>query len=152
RERHALLLAARKLPGIMIGAWAETHRVEFGARAFERVLYAVQLERNGDVLERGHRLDQMERLKNDADILAAKAGERVLAKPCKLGPGHHHLAGRRLLEPSRYHQQGRLARTGRTNERNRLSARHLERDAGENVDRAGRARERQVHVLERNGR
>ena len=77
-ERDPLLLAAGKLGRIMPGALGQSDRGEFAFGDRLRVRDAGELERHGDVLERRHGRDQMEGLKDDPDIAAAKTREPVL--------------------------------------------------------------------------
>jgi hypothetical protein len=79
-ERHALLLAARQLRGIMRQSLPEPDLLQLRPGAVESVRRAGEFERNGDVFQRRHRRDEMERLEHDADVLAAKAGKLVLAQ------------------------------------------------------------------------
>ena len=65
---------------IMRQAAAEPDRVELALGAGERVARAGKLERHGDVLQRRHGRDQVEGLKDDADILAAEARQRVFVE------------------------------------------------------------------------
>ena len=78
-ERDPLLLAARELRRIMLEPGGEADRGELVGGAVEGVAGAGELERRRDVLERGHRRDQVEGLEDDADVGAAEARQRVLA-------------------------------------------------------------------------
>ena len=85
-QRDALLLAARKLRGIVREALAEARpRRVRRARALAS-LAPGQFQRRRDVLERGHGRDEMERLEHDADALPAKPRERVFVQRAELTP------------------------------------------------------------------
>jgi len=80
REGHALLLTAGKLAWIMIAARREVHGGQPFRRAIECVGHAREFERDCYIFKRGHRRDQVEGLKENADLPAAKRGEIVFAK------------------------------------------------------------------------
>ena len=71
-------------------------------RPFQRVGAAGEFERHRDVLDRGHRRDEMERLEHDADVRAAKARERVFGDRGQFLAGDLHRAfvGRAPARPS----------------------------------------------------
>ena len=98
----------------------------FGAA--QRVAGAGEFERHRDVLQRRHGRDQMERLKHDADIPAAKARERVLVELPQVLAGDDDGAGIRPLQPGHHHEQRRFAGTGRAEQANRLAAADIEVD------------------------
>ena len=79
-ERHALLLAAGQLGGIVVSAFAQADGGKLLRRALVGVIDAGQLQRHRDVLQRRHGGNEMEGLEHDADIAAAEAGQRVLAQ------------------------------------------------------------------------
>jgi hypothetical protein len=76
RDRHALLLAARQLRRIMVKAVAKADALEFGPRPLARILRPGEFERHRDVLDGGHRRQQLEGLQDDA--------QRAAAQPCQL--------------------------------------------------------------------
>ena len=80
RHRHALLLAARELHRVVVGALGQAHLGEQRGRARGRVGLAGQLERHRHVLQRGERRDEMEGLEDVADVVAAEARELVLVE------------------------------------------------------------------------
>jgi len=73
-----LLFAAGKLGRIMGGALRQSDGGELALGDRLWVGDAGEFERHGDILKRRHGRDQMERLKHDADITAAKARQPVL--------------------------------------------------------------------------
>ena len=78
-ERHPLLLAARKLGRVVVGAVAEPDAVE-EAEPFGVATLAAQLERDGDVFERRQRRDQAELLEDEPDGSAPDARAVVLVE------------------------------------------------------------------------
>ena len=79
-DRHALLLAAGQLPGIMSQALVEADCRGPVDRNLERIAAAGELERKSDVFERRHRRDQVEGLEHDPDAIAAEAGQRIFVE------------------------------------------------------------------------
>ena len=86
-ERHALLLAARELAGIVQEAVAEPDSLQPGLGAREGVAPSGELERNGNVLHGVHRRHEVERLEDDADAVAPEAGKRILVHPVEIAAG-----------------------------------------------------------------
>ena len=124
-DGHALLLAARKLRGVVIGAMAEAHGGQFGPRTLPRVVRSGQLQRGGDVFLRGHRRQQVEGLQHHADAAAAGQRQRVFVQGGEIRAGHLQRAGRRPLQPRQHRHQRALARARRTEQRERLAGRHV---------------------------
>jgi hypothetical protein len=90
----------------------------------------------------------VEGLKNDAHIVPAKERQLVLVEGRKIGAGDAHQARRRQLEAGDDGQQGRLARARRPDQTHGLARRHLQVDAAQDIDGAGRALQSEMHVLE----
>ena len=151
RQRHALLLAAGQFGRVMIepGGKADRGKLAFGA--LERVVLAGELERHRHVLQRRHGGNEVEGLEHDADMGAAKAGEPVFIELAELVPRHDHVAGIRPLQSGHDHQQGRFARTGRSEQRDRLAAPYMQADVAQDMHTCGAAAERQVDAVERDG-
>ena len=80
----------------------------------------------------------MKRLEDDADALAAKAGERVLPKAAELDPVDFDLACVGPLEPGHDHQQGRFARARGADDADRFPAGDCQPDVPQYMH-AGRA-------------
>ena len=76
----------------------------------ERVAMAGELERDRDVLQRGHGRDEVEGLEDDADPRAPESREPVLVEAIEALPIDRDRARIRPLEPGDGHQQCRLAR------------------------------------------
>ena len=85
-ERDALLLAAGQFGRICDQAAGQPDGGEFALGAGKRVARAGELERHGDVLQRRHGRNQVEALKNDADVLAAEARESILVEFVQSSP------------------------------------------------------------------
>ena len=100
-RRNALLLAARQLRRAMLEAVGEPDRGDdLGEPAFVDVLTAEQ-QRERDVLTGGERGDQVERLEDEADALAAQLGELPVAEPGELRVAYEHRTGGERVEPGR---------------------------------------------------
>ena len=93
RKRHALLLAAGELRRIVRQPAAKTDGDQLALGAAEGVVHAGQFERHGDILQRRHGRDEMEGLKDNADMFAAKARQRVLAELAQIFAGTDDRAG-----------------------------------------------------------
>ena len=91
-QRHALLLAARELAGIVAEAVAEADRAQRRLGAVEGVGAAGEFQRDRDVLQRRHGRDQVEGLEHDADMVAAEARQRVLVHAPR-GRGRRRASG-----------------------------------------------------------
>ncbi len=92
-DRDALLLAARQFARVVAGAVAEPDPAERRRGLGEGVAAAVELERDRDVLERGHRRQQVEALEDYADPGAAQAGETVFVEGGEVLAGQRDPAG-----------------------------------------------------------
>ena len=93
----------------------------------------------------------MERLKDDADMLAAKARESVLVELLQFLAGDDDGAGIRPLQSGHHHQQRRFAGAGRAEEADRLATAYIEVDLSQDMDAGGAAAERQADAGERDG-
>ena len=82
-DRHALLLAARQLAGIVGQPVAEARPLRARARrARTASACAGKLQRHGDILQRRHVGDEVERLEDDADV-AARESARSGPRSCR---------------------------------------------------------------------
>jgi hypothetical protein len=118
----------------------------------ERIGAAGELERQSDILVRRHGRNEVESLKDDADMVAPQARPVVVAHRPMIIADDLDLAGRRALKPACNHHQARLAGTGRPDHRRNLAGRDVERDATQDIDRAGIARHVEMHVGQANDR
>src|SRR5690606_3719220 len=98
RERDALLLAARELRRIMIEPAAQAHALEQRRGPRRDVAVAAQLERHLYVLERGQRRQELERLKDEADVIAPETGPLVLGQRREIGAVDRDRAAARRVE------------------------------------------------------
>ena len=76
---------------------AETDAFELDAGALKGVGGASEFEGHGDVFQCRHGRHQMKILKDDADVVAAEEGQRVLVEGCYLGAGGGDGTGRRAV-------------------------------------------------------
>jgi hypothetical protein len=83
----------------------------------------------------------MEGLKDDADILAAKARERVLVEFLKLFAVNPHRARIRPFQSGHHHEERRLPRARRPQQANSLAAPYMKIDIAQDVDAGGAAAE-----------
>jgi acyl-CoA thioesterase I len=150
-ERHTLLLAAGELGGIVGEPLGEADTVELGRGAGERVGAAGKLQRHGDVFKRGHVLDEMEGLEDDADIGAAEPGQGILVKSRQIFARHDHPAGARRLEAGCDHQQGRFAGARRSDDADGFPGPYIEANTPENVNLRSPAAERQMNIFQTDG-
>lgn len=120
-DGHTLLLAAGKLAGIMIEALAETDSDQFTLGDFERVRNVCQFQRHCDIFQCGHVGDEVEGLKNDANVAAAEIRERVLTELVQRRIRNDDFAAVEPLEPGKHHQKCRLSRSGGADDANRLA-------------------------------
>jgi hypothetical protein len=73
-----------------------------------------QVGREGDVLGRGQRRDQVEGLEDEADLVPAQPGEPGVVEPADVLAAHERLPGRRPVEAGHAVHERRLARARRT--------------------------------------
>ena len=149
RQRHALLLAAGKLRGIMRKPVGQSDLRQLALRAFIGIGRAREFQRHGDILDRRHGRDQMEGLEHDADMAAAKPRQAVLVELAEIGTGDLDRTGVRPLKPCHHHQQGRFARAGRADQPDGLAAADLQSYILENVNPRRAAAEREIDPGER---
>src|SRR4051794_35452076 len=84
RDRDTLLLAARQLARLVIQPLAESDSLERALRELLRVLLragAIVEQRQLDVVERGRTSEQIESLKDEAELLISYVSELILAQP-----------------------------------------------------------------------
>src|SRR5262249_4494624 len=78
--------------------------------------------------------EQVEALEDEAETLAADAGQLRLAGARHIEPVEEVLAARRPIEAAENRHQRRLARSRRADDRDQLAALDGERDAAQRVD------------------
>jgi hypothetical protein len=148
RQCHALLLAAGKLRRIMVQPVTEPDRLQFDPRAGEGIGAAGEFQRNGDILERRHRRHQMKGLEDDADIVAAKQRQRVFVHAGEIRIADTHGAARRAFQAGDDHDHGRLAGAGGADHAEAFAFVDGQIDAAQDLHRAGRARQRQMNIMQ----
>ena len=100
----------------------------------ERVRLATgDLDRQHDVLRRGQRRQQVERLEDEADLVAAQQGERLVLQRRDLGVADVDLPGGRPVEAGQHVQQRRLAGAGRAHDRGELTGGEADADVVQRV-------------------
>src|SRR5262245_1986846 len=119
RDGDPLLLAAGELAGEVADAGGEAHAVERG----ERALVALRSretpveERNLDVVEDGEVRDQMEGLKDEADLFVSDLRERPFLEAGHGAAGERDAALRRHVQEPDHVQERALPRSRRSHHR-----------------------------------
>ena len=91
-------------------------------------------DRQHDVLRRGHRRQQVERLEDEADLVPPQQGQRLVVERGDLGVAEVDLARRRPVEAGEHVQQGRLAGARRSHDRGELAGGEADTDVVERGD------------------
>jgi hypothetical protein len=118
----------------MVQPVAEPDQLQLGSRPLERIRAPGKLQRNRDILERGHRRQQVEGLEDDADSAAPSAGKPVLIELREVRSRHPHPPGGGALEPGQDRHQRGLARSRWPQDRDALAAADLQVDPAQHVD------------------
>ena len=135
----------------MVQAMCQPDGGQFLFGALQRVVGAGEFQRHRDVLQGRHGRDEVKGLKDDADMLAAEARERVLVELLQLLSGDDDGAGVWPLQSGHHHQQRGFARAGRAEEADRLATAYIEVDLSQDMDAGSAAAERQVDAGKRDG-
>ena len=151
-DGDTLLLAAGKLRRIMLHSVFQTDRFKSRGGNGERIGAAGQLQRYGDILQRGHRRHEMKGLKDDADAVAAKPRQRIFAQRVEIGAGDRDAAAGHALEPAQHHHQRRFAGARRSDQADRRAGFDGRGNAAQNVDGTRRARQGKTHILQEDQR
>ena len=104
RQRDALLLAARQFGRIVAQPAAEADGDQLALGAGKGVARAGKFKRHGDIFQRRHGRDEVKGLKDDADILAAKAREFVFVELAQVFAGDHDRTAVGAFQPGHHHQ------------------------------------------------
>jgi hypothetical protein len=112
----------------------EAHGGQFRFGAGKGIGHARQFHRRGDILARGHRGQQVERLQDNADPPAPRGGEAILVERGKILARNHQGAPGCALQPGKHGQQRRLARAGGAEQGDGLAGHDGQVDPLENVD------------------
>jgi len=119
----------------VVTAVRETRRREKLVEPGRVGLLAGDRERKRDVLLGAQRRQKVEELEDEADVLAAEPGQLLVVQPGDVGAVDEDRAGGRAVESGEdVHERG-LARAGRAHHGRHATARDLQRDAAEGVDR-----------------
>ena len=135
-DRDPLLLAARQLAraGGRAGRAGRARRPA-GRTTPGRRAATAEVDRQQDVLPGGEHRQQVEGLEDEADVVAAEAGQRGVVQRGELAPGDDHRPGRRRVQPGQaVHQRG-LARSGRAHDRGEPAGGDVQVDAVQGVHR-----------------
>src|SRR6056297_772730 len=98
-------------------------------------LLAGEIEREEDVLCCGQGRHQVERLEDEADLLAAQAGELAVGQRGEVDTTDRDAAGRERVEAGDVLHEGRLTRPGRAHDRGESTAFEVDADVIERVHR-----------------
>ena len=96
-------------------------------------MLAREHERQEDVVLQRERVEQVEILKHEAEVLPAERGDLLLADARERAAVQPDLALRRAVERRQNVEQRRLAGAGLAHDRDVLAALHRERDIGERL-------------------
>ncbi len=126
-EGDPLLLAPRKLRGVVVAAVAQSHPLEQLVGAEARI-EAAQLEGDLDVLPRGQRGDEVEGLEDEADLLRAQPRPRVLAQRAELDAVEEDAPAGGPVEARHQREQRALAAARRAEDGHVRAGGHVQRD------------------------
>ena len=101
----ALLLAARKLGGVVVHAGRKADRGQFSLCPGKGVGGPGKLHRQCHVLQRGHRRNKVEALEHNPHIPSAEAGKRVFVHRGKILAKRQNLAAGGALQPGHKHEE-----------------------------------------------
>ena len=135
RHRDTLLLAAGELIRLVLQPVAQAYEVEdfFGALGGATFMLA-GVEGNLDVLLRGERRDEVERLVDHTDLLIAHLCQPGLAHRGDVDAVNQHLATGRVVQSGDDAEQRRLARPRRADDGDELAMLDAQADALEDIN------------------
>ena len=90
----------------------------------------------------------MKALEDDADMVAPQAGAGIVVERPEIAAGHLDPARGGALQPARHHHQARLAGARGADDGGDLAGGDIERDAAQDIDRAGIACHVEMDVRE----
>ena len=138
RQGHALLLATGELHRVVVAALAQSHAREQGAGLGLAGGIAGQFHRHQHILERRERGDELEILKDEADMRVAHQGAGILVHAADGLAGEAHRAGRRPVEAGAEAEQRGLAAAARPDDRDARARRELEGHVVQDRERTAR--------------
>lgn len=118
-HRHTLFLAAGELVGALVPLLGHAHRfqqLQHALAAFVGAALAHHQKRVFDVLEGAEHRYQVEVLKHETNVLAAKIGCRTALQFTHVGAGDGQRASAGTVQRPDHVQQGALTRTRRSHE------------------------------------
>ena len=115
---------------------AQAHHIQHPVRFFDSHLrrFSAEHERQGDILQRIHRSDEMERLKNKTDIFPAEPHKVIFFQLLNMTPAYNDLAFRGPLKPRQHVEERRFSGPAGANDRAELSLMYLETHAVQRPD------------------
>ena len=134
-QGNALLLAARKLDGIVMHAIAEAYTAQQIGGCGAAVPRAVQLMRQQNVFERGESRYQLKGLEDEAQLSAAHLGQLVFRQAADLGAIDQDFALRRRIQARQEPQQRAFAAAGSAHDGHELPGGDQQIDVLEDLDR-----------------
>lgn len=148
RNRHPLLFTAGKLARVVLETLSKSDGHEFLPCDGEGIRHVRELQRHCNVFQRRHVGDQMEGLKNDADVAAAKIGQGVFRKGVQRFPCNVNLAGVKAFKPCKNHEQRRLAGARGPHNSHSFALLNLKVDLLENMHRGRSAPKSEIGLLQ----
>ena len=133
-DRNALLFTAGQLARVVAEALAEPDGFQLLAGNVEGALYVGEFQWDGDIFEGRHVGDQMERLEDDADVLAPEVGKAVFTQRVQRRVADMDFTAVEPFETGQHHQKRRLARPGRPDDPHCLAFRDGKVDALQDVN------------------
>ena len=130
----ALLLAAGELAGPVVEAVGEADGVDDLVEPCRVGLAAGQVHGQRDVLDRGQRRHQVERLEDEADAVAAQLGELASLSVARSTSPMNDLAAGEVVEPGQAVHERRLARARRPHDGGEAAGVEVDVDAVEGAD------------------
>ena len=131
RDGHALHLTARKLVRIAIAEAFKLHPRQPFPDRFPRVAFPGEEQWQFYVFEHCQRVQQLKRLKNEANLLAPKLRQTAVFQRRGRNSVHHHLTGRRKIHGSGKIEQCRLSAATAPHQRHKFAALNVQRKTTE---------------------
>jgi hypothetical protein len=135
-DGDALAFAAGEFVGEVVGSFGEANEVEefVGAVAGFAAVPATEVEGEGDVFFAGEGGEEVKELEDEADFVAADAGEVVIGEPGEADAVDGDMAGGGGVESADEVEEGGLAGAGGSDEGDHFALGDGEGDAGEGDD------------------
>ena len=132
-DGDALLLSARELRGPVVEAVAQAHAIDQRSELAAVDRTPGDGERQREVLGGAQHRQQVERLEDEADLVAAQCGELALLQPGDLDAVDLDRAGGGPVEPGEEMHEGRLARARRAHDGRQPAALEIDGRAAQRV-------------------